>query len=692
MFILLRKHFVPGILPVVLILLFITIWKHSYAQQSHNYYYSQGKKIQGKLDTSVIAFKIPSNIKKASFSSVIDSIQGKYLDESIEYVKAFQQEGILFVKIDKPADVIKNKSFYNRFMDISANTKVGHPFFVEDEKYPMIVTDEFIVRFKADFSKSDIEKFNRTKNVKVVKKNPHHDSQYLLKVASGGKTNALEMANQYYESNKVEFAIPNFLLHIEYNHTPSDPDYPNQWHLNNTGGGGMSAGSDIDAELAWDISRGDSSIIIAVIDGGFDITHTDLDDNLFINPSEKAGVAGVDDDGNGYIDDIDGWSFVDNSDDISIGLLPYHGQACAGLAAAEENGQDVVGVCPRARLLLICNTFDINDLANAFYYARDRGAYLITNSWGSTGSTFEQDPLITAIRETANGPRSGLGIPIFFASGNSGIGTVSYPARDTNTIAVGGSDCKDIKYTGSQWGPELDFLSPTRQSDGTCGLVTTAIGRGVYPTFGGTSGATPIAAGIGGLLLSLNPNLTREQVERIMEETSEKIELAVANYNSDGWSNTHGYGRVNARRALVPTVKISVSKKSVGLNEPFTVRVTGSAPYGLTSIWWFGEGTGIVDLDKAHWQNVPGNAPVYIYEWTNVKIGKKGTFKLGSNARDKLYPNPGDGYPHQASEGSGLAYTTIKVTPTFGLLSMLITLLLIAGYLRYQHKRKICEV
>jgi subtilisin family serine protease len=682
-----RKFFAKGIIPGLLVLLFTCAQENSFAQRSGNYYYSRGEKIYGKMDTSIVALQIPKDFKRASYSSVIDSMQGKYLDESIDYVKAFQQEGISFIKISKPADVVKNKLYYNQFMRISPNTVVGHPFFIEDEKYPVIVTDEFIVRFKTDIKEADIEKFNRSKNIQVVKKNPHHKSQYLLKVAAGGKINALEMANQYYESNNVDFALPNFLLHIEYNHTPKDPGYLNQWHLNNTGGGGMTAGADIDAEAAWDITRGDPGVIIAVIDGGFDITHTDLDDNLLINTPEQAGVAGIDDDGNGYVDDINGWSFVDTSDDLSIGLWPYHGQCVAGLVAAEENGLDAVGVCPRARILLICNTFNTNDLANAFYYARDRGADIITNSWTAS----ELDPLITALRETANGTRGGLGIPIFFATGNAGIATVSYPARDTNTIAVGGSDCKDEKYTGSQYGPELDFLSTTRQGDGTCGLVTLAIGGGMENNFGGTSGATPIAAGIGGLLLSLNPNLTRQQVERIMEETAEKIEPTVANYNVDGISNTHGHGRVNARRALVPTVKIAVSKKKVKVNESFTVKVAGSAPYGLTAIWWFGEGTGIPDLDKAHWFNVPVSEPVYIYEWTDVKIDKEGTFNLGSNARDVLYPNPGDGYPHQASEGSGLAYTTIKVTPVFGLLSMLITVVLIAGYLKHQDKRKLCK-
>lgn len=656
------------------------------SKQPKTFYYSFDKKIYGRLDTSILAVQAPKGIEPTAFKGPVDSMKGKFLSEDIHFVKAFQQEGIIFIKLDKPVDIAKFKEISSMFLDVSPAARVGHPFFINEEKLPRIVTNEFIVRFKTDIKEEKIKEFNQSQKVEVVKKNPHVNNQYLLRVTETSGVNALEMANRYQESGLVVFSQPNFLMHLEYYHIPSDPNFSDQWHLHNQGGSAMTVDADIDAVEAWDITRGDPDIIIAVIDGGFEITHPDLDDNFFINAAEQRN--GLDDDGNTYIDDINGWSFVVNSDDVSGGLLPTHGQPVAGLVAAEENNITVVGVAPQCRVLLICNTFNVNALANAFYYARDRGADIITNSWGSTGTTFEQPTLITAIDETANGTRGGRGISIFFATGNDGGSVVAYPARDPNTIAIGGSDCTDVRYNNSQYGPEINVVAPTKQGppDYSCGLVTTGLSNGVNTSFGGTSGATPIAAGIAGLLLSVNPNLTRQQVQQILQETAEKIEPGVANYDANGFSNTHGYGRVNAHRAVVPTVKISVSPKLVWRNKPFSVKVTSSAPFGLKAVWWFGDNTGIPDIDQAHWKDVEGAPNVYIHTWEGIIINKKGKYKLGANARDIKYPTPGDGYPHQASEGSGIDYAEIKVVPTASEWAMALSMILFMAAFVYRKK------
>ena len=638
------------------------------AQGEETYYYRFDQKISGQLDKSILAVWVPPSMDRQAFRASFEAASEKYLSEDLPYVKAFRREGVVFVKLDEIADAQAFLGYQEGFQSVSGKAQVGHPFFLEDEDLPMIVTSDFIVRFKSKVTAEQVAEFNQTQGVEVLKANPHVENQFLLRAAGG--TNALEMANRYQESGLAEFAHPNFLVHIEYHYTPTDPDFAQQWHLSNAGGGGMTADADIDADGAWDYEQGEPTVVVAVIDGGFEITHDDLDDQFITNAGETDGN-GIDDDGNGYIDDVNGWSFVDDSDDVGVGLWTYHGQSVAGLVAAEENNLMVVGVCPNCSLLLIANTFNINDLANAFYYARDRGAWAITNSWGATGSTFEQPALITALADVATNGRGGLGIPIFFATGNDGGSVVAHPARDPSTIAVGGADCNDIKYTGSQYGPEIDFLSTTKQGDGTCGLVTTDLGNTTGTNFGGTSGATPVAAGIGGLLLSLEPGLTGEEVRQILSQTAEKIDTTVAAYDATGWSNTHGHGRVNARRAIVPTVKISVSPETVRRNVPFDVTVTGSAPFGLTAVWWFGQGTGIPGIDMAHWHNVTGNEPVYTQTWTGVTIGQKGTFTLAANARDIQYPNPGDGYPHQASEGSGIDTTQIRVTPLGSKLGLL---------------------
>lgn len=127
---------------------------------------------------------------------------------------------------------------------------------------------------------------------------------------------------------------------------------------------------------------------------------------------------------------------------------------------------------------------------------------------------------------------------------------------------------------------------------------------------------------------------------------------------------------MNAFRATVPTVRISTSKTKVRKGKKFDVTVTGTAPFGLTSIWWFGQNTGIPSLDQAHMQNLSGE-PVFTHTWYDVTIDTKGTYTLGANSRDVLYPNPADGFPHQASEGAGIETTQIRVTPIGSMLGLL---------------------
>lgn len=515
--------------------------------QQKTFYYSFEEKVYGRLDTSILAVHVPKEMELTRFSTKLSAVKGKSLSEEIPYVKAFKQEGITFVKLDKPADTAKSFQLLSEFREISPTAAVGHPFFVEGERFPLIVTNEFVVRFKPEVDEEWIKKYNRGQEVEVVNKNPHVDRQYLLRIAEKSGLNALEMANRYQESKRVVFSHPDFLIHIEQQYIPGDTNFTRQWHLRNDGSGGMKAGADIDVVNAWDYTRGAPNVIVAVIDGKFKIKHPDLDDNYLKNTAETRN--GDDDDGNGYPDDINGWSFADNTDDLFVGLWGGHGQAVAGLVAAEENGTAVVGVCPQCRLLLICIPSKTEDLARAFYYARDRGADIINCCWSSyTASTLPT--FVTALDETANGTQGGRGIPIFFAAGNRGKPFVSYPARDPNTIAVGGSDCNDVRYSGSQYGREINILAPTKQSNDSCGLVTTGFYNEINYTFGGTSGATAIAAGTAGLMLSANPNLTRQEVQDILQDTAEKIEPLAAKYDANGFSFTHGYGRINAYEAV----------------------------------------------------------------------------------------------------------------------------------------------
>jgi subtilisin family serine protease len=154
---------------------------------------------------------------------------------------------------------------------------------------------------------------------------------------------------------------------------------------------------------------------------------------------------------------------------------------------------------------------------------------------------------------------------VFFATGNESASRIAFPANMSETIAIGASTNEGKRSGYSNFGPELDFLAPS--SGGTRGIFTTDlpypnrgfnIGRpgqgdpeGFFTnSFGGTSSATPLAAGICALLLRLKPELSVNEVRKILRQSCEKIDQATTNYDSNGFSITHGYGRINAKRTL----------------------------------------------------------------------------------------------------------------------------------------------
>jgi subtilisin family serine protease len=193
----------------------------------------------------------------------------------------------------------------------------------------------------------------------------------------------------YAADPNVEFVEPNYLLQAQT--LPDDTDFSRQWALYNTGqtvsGYAGTAGADMDAPSAWDISTGRSDIVVAMVDTGCDLNHPDLAANIWSNPGEIPGN-GLDDDGNGYIDDIHGWDFVD-ADNLPQDATG-HGSHVAGIiAAVGGNGRGIAGVAWQVRImpLRFMNAFNegtIADAIAAIEYALDKGVKIINCSWGSS--------------------------------------------------------------------------------------------------------------------------------------------------------------------------------------------------------------------------------------------------------------------------------------------------------------------
>ncbi len=287
--------------------------------------------------------------------------------------------------------------------------------------------------------------------------------------------------------------------------------------------GGTSWGLDaINAPEVW--AQGDTGqdVIVAVVDTGVDYNHPDLSNNIWVNSNEIAGD-GVDNDGNGYVDDIRGWDFVDG--DNSPMDLESHGTHVAGIIAAEDNGSGITGVAPNARIVPI-RVLDADgygndtDIAAGIRYAVDNGANVINLS---LGGDFSSDAESEAVQYAAE-----HGVVVVMAAGNErdlGASQPSFPGRlaDRWGIAVGAVDSnKVVAYFSNPAGTTpLDYVV----APGVDILSTTP--NNTYQSFSGTSMATPYVAGVAALILSANPNLTPAQVEQIVTETANPTGITV---------------------------------------------------------------------------------------------------------------------------------------------------------------------
>ncbi|MBO4441431.1 S8 family serine peptidase [bacterium] len=541
------------------------------AEELH--YYSNGRKITLTEDNSAQTF--------------ID-LTRKESAKSLSDVKVLNSHRNVFTL---------EKASKKRLGELSKLGKV-FPAYKIGGKARVFLSGMMFVKIPGQPDVKDAEKWCRSNGLRLIKQFKYVPQWYLAESTE----NTIRKAAEFVEKGIAKQAEPSFFLPIEKRmYIPSDQYFFNQWHLHNFGDAALSGTDHAHVAEAWYIIKeitgtlGSSEVKMAIVDDGFDLTHEDFQGRFL--PGHDFG------DGD------------DNPMPETGGLTggDMHGTSVAGVAgAAADNDKGVAGACPNCSMIPIrlkmsgITSLDASAI-EAFEWAADAGAHLISNSWGPSDGTGQFVDMNQTLKDlvatlTTTG-RNGLGIIILFAAGNGNedIALDGF-ASNPNVFAIGATDAAGNKASYSDFGEELDFMacSNTEGSasggggDGWAGgnyldgiWTTDNMGQSGYNngseagsdpagnytnSFGGTSSACPLAAGITGLVLSANPNLSRDQIYEIFKATSDKT--GGVNYDTNGFNNYFGYGRINACEAVKKAFEmggIDLSKVVCGEDTPIEI-------------------------------------------------------------------------------------------------------------------------
>ncbi len=389
---------------------------------------------------------------------------------------------------------------------------------------------ELIIGFQAVPSANDLDVIDAALgNVRSWRTLPHaphakgqpgvpHPLESVRIITVPDEVDILALAQRVALLPGVAYAEPNYITHTALH--PNDPSYDS-----------LQYGPQIvSAEGAWDITTGDASVVLAVADTGYNYNHEDLVGALWVNDDP---INAVDDDGNGFIDDVNGWDFYNNDNNMLD--QNQHGSHVSGIAAARtDNGVGIAGMAQVSVMPLQVfssggsGTWDA--IANAIFYATDNDAHVLNYSGGGNGGS--------ALLQQAVDYAYANNFTVVAAAGNFGSSTPFYPAAYDSVIAVSGTDRFDNRYTSSNFGNWIDVAAPAVNV-----YSLSCCGSNAYTTLTGTSMASPHVAGLVALMMSIDPTLTPTQVRDLLRENA--VDLG-----TPGFDQYFGYGRIDAFATL----------------------------------------------------------------------------------------------------------------------------------------------
>lgn len=451
---------------------------------------------------------------------------------------SFAQTSQIIIKLKQnaPAELInsfKNNSF-------------------RSDKYSVTKT---LSKFNVTGSKSLLDKFEKIPVDVLSNTSIGLDRIFIVSVQQNLSDNLISILSknefvEYIESNRV--LKVESVLNVSVN--PNDTYYSNQYYLPLIG-----------MPSVWNITQGDSNVVIGVVDTGLDFLHPDLQNSFKMNYGEMGldGLGrdkrsnGVDDDGNGFIDDWRGWDFTDEpftgdprrgdyltpDNDPTDDNKNSHGTAATGIINASfNNALGISSVAPKCKVLVL-RAFDAegfgeeDDVASAVLYGITQGVKIFNFSFGD----YVYSNLLKDVVKFAYSKN----VTIVCSAGNDGSDRLHYPSAYDEVISVGASANDDARFSASSYGATVDIYAPGFQIFTTMrkGKGSSQYG-GDYDYINGTSFSAPIIVGVAALMKTMNPNLTNEEIRGILVSNTALFP------NQSGWNNLYSSGRVDALRSV----------------------------------------------------------------------------------------------------------------------------------------------
>ncbi len=524
-----------------------------------------GRKIALALSDDLV---VTRTHESRSLESVVSTRNGVELLDRSQRVASFPDAGVDVHRIIVPNAVRTRRNAIRTALQAEPGLRfAGRALVDRRSKRPVIYTENLFVKFRSDAAASRCRRLLKSQGLTAKRELEYAANAYFVSAPEGTGLQVFDLAEALLKEDWVELCHPELIREVR-----RRAAFPQQWHLKTTTVRGQVVDQHVQAEDAWELSEG-QGVIIAVIDDGVDINHVE-----FTGPGKIVSPRDV--------------SLRINNPRPGSGN--HHGTACAGVACA--NGQHgASGVAPKARLMPIRLVSGLGSQAeaDAFVWAADRGASVISCSWGPLDGNWANpnDPLHDqvvplpdgtrlAIDYAINHGRQGKGCVICWAAGNGNEsvdndGYASYP----QVISVAACCDRGLKSVYSDFGranwccfPSNNFGPPppltrgiwTTDRTGWSGYNARPTPEGNYTdTFGGTSSACPGAAGVAALVLARNPDLRWDEVKDILKRCCDQIDAQAGGYDADGHSPKYGFGRLNARRAVELALPAAASYRAI---------------------------------------------------------------------------------------------------------------------------------